>query len=133
MKYFDKTETAKVKVLVNGDKVSVLLPTVSDKLLFQWRGPAVITDRRGLVNYRVRFESGEEKIFHINMLKKYNEREDSDEVAANMPVVNSGQFTNNEETRRDDRVLHTFQSLVDQVSTMVQMWMSKELTVWKQE
>jgi len=30
-KYFDKTETAKVKVLVNGDKVSVLLPTVSDK------------------------------------------------------------------------------------------------------
>jgi len=61
---------------VNGDKVSVLLPTASDKLLFQWKGPAVITERRGLVNYRVKFESGEEKTFHINMLKKYNERED---------------------------------------------------------
>jgi len=30
-----------------------------------------------LVNYRVKFESGEEKTFHIKMLKKYNKREDS--------------------------------------------------------
>jgi len=49
----------------------------------------------------VRFESGEEKTFHINMLKKYNEREDSDEAPANMPVVNSGQFTHNEETNNE--------------------------------
>jgi len=81
--------------------MSVLLPTASDKLLFQWKGPAVITERRGLVNYRVSFESGEEKTFHINMLKKYNEREDSAEAPANMPVVNSGQFTNNEETNNE--------------------------------
>ena len=98
-KYLNKT--AKVRVLMNGDKVSVLLPTASDKLIFQWKGPAVITQRRGLVNYRVRFESGEEKTFHINMLKKYNEREDSAEAPANMPVVNSGQFTS------DVAVCHT--------------------------
>ena len=61
----------------------------------------MITERRRLVNYRVRFESGEEKTFHINMLKKYNEREDSDEAPANMLVVNSGQFTNNEETNNE--------------------------------
>jgi len=54
---------------------------------FKWKGPALITERRGLVNYRVRFESGEEKTFHINMLKKYNEREDSVEAPANMPVL----------------------------------------------
>ena len=47
----------------------------------------MVTERRGLVNYRVRFESGEEKTFHINMLKKYNEREDSVEAPANMPVL----------------------------------------------
>jgi len=47
-KYFDKI--AKVRVLVNGDKVSVLSPTESDKLLFQWKGPAVITERRGPPN-----------------------------------------------------------------------------------
>jgi len=83
-------KTAKQRVLVNGDKVSVLSPTALDKLLFQWKGPAVITEGRGLAKYRVKFESGEEKTFLINMLKKYNEREDSDEAPANMPVVNSG-------------------------------------------
>jgi len=66
-------KTAKQRVLVNGDKVSLLLPTASDKLIFQWKGPAVITERRGLVKYRVKFESSEEKTFHINMLKKFNE------------------------------------------------------------
>jgi len=64
---------AKLRVLVNGDKVSVLSPSASDKLLFRWKGPAVVTESRGLVKYRVKFESGEEKTFHINMLKKYNE------------------------------------------------------------
>ena len=73
-KYFDKK--AKLRVLEKGDKVLVLLPTASNKLLFQWKGPAEVTERRGLVNYRVKFESGEEKTFHINMLKRYNERED---------------------------------------------------------
>ena len=61
----------------------------------------MITERRGLVNYRVRFELGEEKTFHINMLKKYNEREDSVEASANMPVVNSGQFTSNEQSNNE--------------------------------
>jgi len=77
--------------------------TASSKLFFSGKdGPAVITERRGLVNYRVKFESGEEKAFHINMLKKYNEREDSVEAPANMPVVNSGQFTNNEADGEED-------------------------------
>ena len=38
-------KTAKFKVLVNGDEVSVLSPTVLDKLLFRWKGPAVVTER----------------------------------------------------------------------------------------
>ena len=50
----------------------------------------------------MKFESGEEKTFHINMLKKYNEREDSDEAPANMPVVNNGQITNDEAEGEED-------------------------------
>jgi len=94
-------KTAKQRGLVNVDKVSVLLQTASDKLLFQWKGPAVITERRGLVNYRVKFESGEEKTFPINMLKMYNEREDSAGASVNTAVVNNGQFTNNEESNNE--------------------------------
>ena len=53
------------------------------------------------MNYRVKFESGEEKTFHINMLKKYNERGDSVEASTNMAVENNRQFTNNEETNNE--------------------------------
>jgi len=67
----------------------VLSLTASDMLLFQWKGPAVITERRGLVNYRVKFESGEEKTFYINMLKKYNERENSVGAPESTTVVNN--------------------------------------------
>jgi len=49
----------------------------------------------------VKFESGEEKTFHINMLKKYNEREDPVGASVNTAVVNSGQFINNEETNNE--------------------------------
>jgi len=38
-------KTAKQRVLVNGDKVSVLSPTALGKLLFRWKGPAVVTER----------------------------------------------------------------------------------------
>ena len=49
----------------------------------------MITERRGLVNYRVKFESGEEKTFYINMLKKYNERENSAGAPESTTVVNN--------------------------------------------
>ena len=35
------------------------------------------------------------------MFKKYNEREDSAEAPANMPVVNSGQFTSDEQSNNE--------------------------------
>jgi len=72
--YFDKR--SKLRELEPGDKVLVLLPTASNKLIFQWKGTAEVIERRGIVNYRVRFSTGQEKTFHINMLKRYFERED---------------------------------------------------------
>ena len=84
-KYFNKK--AKLRELERGQKVLVLLPTASNKLLFQWKGPAEVTERRGLVNYRVKFESGEEKTFHINMLKEYHERDEVDSTVVREAVV----------------------------------------------
>jgi len=39
------------------------------------------------VNYRVKFESGEEKTFHINMLKEYHERDEANDSAVCKAVV----------------------------------------------
>jgi len=43
------------------------------------------------VNYRVKFDSGQIKTFHITMLKKYYERENEEQS-----VQNKGQETNGE-------------------------------------
>ena len=41
------------------------------------------------------------KTFHINMLKKYNEREESVLASTNMAVENNGQFINSEESNNE--------------------------------
>ena len=92
LKYRNKN--SKLRVLSPGDKVLILLPTESNKLLFQWKGVAEVVERKGLVNYKVRFDTGQVKTFHINMLKKYHERESEE----------SGEQTNakRSETQNDD-------------------------------
>ena len=74
-----RNQKNKLRVLEPGDKVLVLLPTVANKLLFQWKGVAEVVERRGVVNYRIRFATGQEKTFHINMLKRYIERDNDSE------------------------------------------------------
>ena len=72
-KNFDrKTQTRNLKV---GDKALILLPTNSNKLLMQWKGPYDILERIGEVDYKLKVK-GKEKIFHANMLKKYTERKE---------------------------------------------------------
>ena len=58
-----------------GEKVLVLLPTSSSKLLAKWQGPFVVTRRMGDVNYEVlRSDRGDStQIYHLNLLKKFNE------------------------------------------------------------
>ena len=55
-----------------GDKALVLLPTAESKLLMQWKGPFEVVERVGPTDYRIRI-GGVEKVYHINMLKKYYE------------------------------------------------------------
>ncbi len=50
----------------------VLLPTSSSKLLAKWQGPFEVTRRVGDLNYEV---VRTDQIYHLNLLKKWNEVE----------------------------------------------------------
>jgi len=49
---------------------SVLIPNPKCKLDFIWKGPAKVLERRGVVNYKIKFDDGQEIAYHINKLKK---------------------------------------------------------------
>ena len=66
---------ARDRQLKAGDKVLILLPTSTNRMLMQWKGPYVITEKVGPLDYRVDTK-GKLKTFHINMLRLYVERED---------------------------------------------------------
>ena len=65
---------AKPRRLEVGDRVLMLLPTDSNKLLMQWRGPYTVESRVGASNYRVKM-GFKTKTSHVSMLKKYISRE----------------------------------------------------------
>ena len=65
---------AKPRRLEVGDRVLILLPTDSNKLLMQWRGPYTVESRVGANDYRVKMGS-KTKTYHVNILKKYISRE----------------------------------------------------------
>ena len=69
--YFDKK--ARVLNMKQGEKVLVLLPSDSNKLLMQWKGPYQILKRVSKVDYQVDVK-GKVKTYHANMLKRYVER-----------------------------------------------------------
>ncbi|XP_037521061.1 uncharacterized protein LOC119397715 [Rhipicephalus sanguineus] len=68
-----------------GEQILILLPTDNNKLLMQWKGPFNVVSRRGDVHYEVEI-GGSSKIFHINMLKRYQTR--SHDIAGAGAVVN---------------------------------------------
>ena len=69
---------SKMRVLNEGDEVLVLLPTDHNKLLLKWQGPFSVVKRTRECDYVVKLSSGSEKVLHINMLKKYTRRTDTD-------------------------------------------------------
>ena len=58
-----------------GDKVLLLLPTDRNKLLLQWKGPFNVVTELSPTDYRIDL-NGKMKVLHINLLKKYHERQD---------------------------------------------------------
>jgi hypothetical protein len=71
MQYDRKARPKNLKV---GDKVLLLLPTKSNKLLLQWRGPFPVVRKLNAVDYVIAIR-GKEKTYHCNMLKPYCERQ----------------------------------------------------------
>lgn len=56
-----------------GDRALILLPSDNNKLLMQWKGPFVVTDKKNEVDYEL-LVNNRKRVFHVNMLKKYEER-----------------------------------------------------------
>lgn len=71
--YYDKR--AKDRELAEGQRVLVLLPTSSNKLLMQWKGPFEVVRKVNRWNFVVNV-NGVERKYHINMLKQYFTMED---------------------------------------------------------
>ncbi|XP_069990681.1 uncharacterized protein [Penaeus vannamei] len=66
---------AKHRKLEVGDEVLVLLATDHNKLIMQWQGPyPVVSCKDNGVDYSMK-SHGKNKLFYINMLKKYHRRE----------------------------------------------------------
>ena len=57
-----------------GMKVLVLLPTDHNKLLMQYKGPYTVQSKLNRFDYKVDVK-GKEKIYHVNLLRRYIERE----------------------------------------------------------
>ena len=71
-KHFDKS--ARLRTMDIGERVLVMLPTDHNKLLLRWKGPYPIMEKVGVADYRIKI--GEQlRLFHINMLRKYIDRE----------------------------------------------------------
>ncbi|KAM7297992.1 uncharacterized protein ISCGN_023143 [Ixodes scapularis] len=57
-----------------GDRALLLIPSKKNKLQLQWKGPYRVVRKRNEADYEVDLGHAT-KLFHINMLKRYEERE----------------------------------------------------------
>lgn len=79
-RYYDRN--ARNRSFEVGDKVLVLLPTSTKTLLAHWKGPFPVVEKVSPVDYKVRHDNGVTKVYHVNMLKRWFERnEEQDEQA----------------------------------------------------
>ena len=85
-RYYDRT--AKSRILQEEDEVLLLLPTDSNKLLLQWKGPFKVTERTGKYTYKIHMK-GKDRIFHINMLKQYFRPSDIEEQIPDPEILAS--------------------------------------------
>lgn len=90
-RYYDKN--ARNRNFEVGQKVLVLLPTSTSKLLAQWKGPYEVTQKVSPVDFKVRLSKSKETVYHVNMLKEWFEREPEEnsksEIMACLNVISS--------------------------------------------
>ena len=117
MRLFDRK--AKRREFKVGDKVLVLLPTSSNKLLMHWRGPYTITKQVAGNNYKINTKN-KFKTYHANMLKPYFARSEGstkdDNPEDNTPVVTATATIEEEEPSVEEECLLTFEELAQNES-----------------
>ena len=102
-KYYNKG--ARNRQMSKGEKVLILLPTASNKLQMQWKGPYEIIERLGKVDYRINV-NGKIKTFHANMLKLYIDREnESNDETGVLGVVGAAVLDLDDDGESDDELL----------------------------
>ena len=70
---FDKK--AKHRTLSVGSLVLLMRPVMQNALQYKWDGPYTVTKVVGLYDYEIKLKEGKNKVYHINMLKEYFQRE----------------------------------------------------------
>ncbi|XP_040061524.1 uncharacterized protein LOC120836604 [Ixodes scapularis] len=93
-KLYDKK--TRVRHLAVGDKVLLLLPSENNKLILTWKGPFKVLERRNDIDYVIDLGT-RSSLFHINMLKKYEER-----PVSNQPPQHASVAVQHEEVEEED-------------------------------
>ena len=111
-KFVYKNRRAKKRILQDGDEVLLLLPSSHNKLLMKWKGPFFITKQVSNCNYKVMVD-GKEKLYHINLMKKYmrrpsNENDtlvDKQVVCGSVAVINDADKGREKESEDDEELI----------------------------
>lgn len=74
-KYYNRG--ARYRKFEIGEKVLLMIPMRTDKLSLKWYGPYVVKEKVGSYDYRIEMSDGKIRIYHVNMLKKFNERDET--------------------------------------------------------
>lgn len=99
-RYFNRN--AKLRKFKPDDKVWVLNTKTQGKFDFNWVGPATVLERRGQVCYKIKFDNGHERLYHINMLKPFISREKMEIEDRTKNSSNNETDDNDSETELDD-------------------------------
>lgn len=85
---------ARERKLKAGDQVLLLLPTDNNKLLMSWKGPFSVIRPVSECDYLIKLPN-REKVFHINMLKKYHNRNESHTETESVHVETDSEIKSN--------------------------------------
>ena len=93
-RYYDRN--ARHRLFIVGDKVPLLLPTSNKKLLAQWKGLVKTVEKVRPVDYRVRYDNGVTKVYHVYMLKRWFDRDEEmdDQAMVGVCVVDKVEDNN---------------------------------------
>ena len=106
---FDKR--TKIRSFKAGTKVLVFLPTSSHKLLMKWKGPFKILSRLGSFLYKLDVP-GNNKMYHINLLKEYTPTSD-DDASPDIPTTPDEREATTEEITEEDQDVDDPEELQD--------------------